>query len=79
MPQLVIPDIDEETLRLLSERAANHIQSVEVEAKTILTDALQTARPADAWSSLNAMREQLADSGRDFPDSTPLVREDRDQ
>lgn len=79
MPQLVIPDIDEETLNRLSERAARHVQSVAGEVKAILADVLQSARPTDAWSSLNAMREQLARSGREFPDSTPLVREDRNR
>lgn len=78
MPQLIIPDIDEETLNRLTERASQHVQSVAGEAKAILADALQPSRPVDAWSALNAMREQLAKSGRQFPDSTPLVREDRD-
>lgn len=77
MPRLVIPDIDEETFNRLAERAARHVQSVAGEVKAILADALQPTRPTDAWSSLNAMREQLAGSGREFPDSTPLVREDR--
>ena len=79
MPQLVIPDIDDETLKRLFERATRHVQSIEGEAKAILADALQTARPTDAWAAVNAMREQLAKSGRQFPDSTPLVREDRNR
>ena len=77
MPQLVIPDIDETTLERLRERAIHHAQSVEVEAKAILAGALQEACPADPWSAVNAMRDDLARSGRKFPDSTPLVREDR--
>jgi len=79
MPQLVIPDIDDGILKRLHERAVYHSQSVEGEAKAILADALQTARPTDAWAAVNAMREQLAKSGRQFPDSTPLVREDRNR
>jgi plasmid stability protein len=79
MPQLVIPDIDEATLELLRERAIHHAQSVEVEAKAIIAGALQAARPADPWSAINAMRDDLARSGQAFPDSTPRVREDRDR
>ncbi len=79
MPQLVIPDIDEVTLNRLRERAMQHAQSVEVEAKVILVGALHAACPANPWTAINAMREDLARSGREFPDSTPLVREDRDR
>jgi plasmid stability protein len=79
MPQLVIPDIDDEILERLRERATHHAQSVEVEAKATLAGALQPASPPDPWSAINAMREDLARSGREFPDSTPLVREDRDR
>ena len=79
MPQLVIPDIDHSTLELLRQRAADHAQSVEIEAKAILAGALQPPAGNDPWAPINAMRENLARSGRDFPDSTPLVREDRDR
>jgi plasmid stability protein len=75
MPQLLIPDIDDGTLRRLRERAIHHARSVEVEAKAILAGALQS----DPWTAINVMREDLARSGREFPDSTPLLREDRDR
>jgi len=78
---LVIPDIDSATLALLRERARRHAQSVESEAKAILAEALRpaSADPADPWAAVNAMREELARCGREFPDSTPLLREDRDR
>jgi hypothetical protein len=31
------------------------------------------------WAAINALREELARSGREFPDSTPLIREDRER
>lgn len=79
MPQLVIPDIDDGTLQRLHERAIHHSQSVEGEAKAILARALQSPASADPWTAINVMRENLAQSGRDFPDSTPSLREDRDR
>jgi plasmid stability protein len=79
MSQLLILDIDDAILERLRERAAHHAQSVEVEAKAILAGALQPASPADPWSAIDAMRENLARSGQEFPDSAPLVREDRDR
>ena len=78
MPELVIPDIDPTTLDLLRQRAAHHSHSLETEAKAILAQALQRS-PADPWAAVNAMRTELARSGREFPDSTPLLREDRDR
>ena len=78
MPELVIPDIDPATLDLLRQRAAHTAHSVETEAKAILAAALQPSL-ADPWAAVNAIREELARSGREFPDSTPLVREDRDR
>ena len=78
MPELVIPDIDPTTLDLLRQRAAHHAHTVETEAKAILSAALQLP-PADPWAAINSVREELARSGREFPDSTPLLREDRDR
>ena len=34
---------------------------------------------ADPWAAVNALREELARSGRTFPDSSPLIREDRER
>jgi plasmid stability protein len=78
MPELVIPDIDYSTLELLRQRAAHHAHTVEVEAKAILAEALRSAG-GDPWAAVNAMRDELARSGRQFPDSTPLLREDRER
>jgi plasmid stability protein len=78
MPELLITDIDAATLALLHQRASHHAHSVETEAKAILAEALQPSS-ADPWGAVNAMREELARSGREFPDSTPLLREDRDR
>jgi plasmid stability protein len=78
MPQLVIPDIDDATFVLLRQRAADHAHPVEAEVKEILAAAL--APPAsDPWRVIDAIREKLAASGKDFGDSAELVREDRDR
>ena len=79
MAELVIPDIDPATLELLRERADRHAHSLETEARAILAEALRLTVGNDPWAAVNAMREELARSGREFPDSTPLLREDRDR
>jgi plasmid stability protein len=74
MAQLLIRDLDDETIRRLKERARRHGRSLQGEAKLILTQAaglsFQEARElARQW------HKKLA--GRELPDSTDLVREDR--
>jgi plasmid stability protein len=76
MPQLVIPDLDERTWERLRQRAARHACSTEVEAQQILAAAMQSAA-GDPWAAVNALRDELAQSGREFPDSTLSVQEDR--
>jgi plasmid stability protein len=78
MPQLLIPDVGEALLRHLQQRASSHGRTAEAEARMILAEALQPT-PPKAWAHVNAIREQLAASGRAFSDSTDLLREDRDR
>ena len=81
MPELIIPDIDLTTLELLRQRADNHAHTVEIEAKVILAEAVRTSvsHPHDPWAVFDTMLEELAQSGQEFTDSTPLIREDRDR
>ncbi len=78
MPQLLIPDIDDATFERLRQQAARHAQPVEVEVKEILASAL-APQASDPWSAIDAIREELAASGKDFGDSAELVREDRER
>jgi plasmid stability protein len=78
MPQLLIPDIDDATFERLRQRAAHHARPVEAEVKEILASALASS-PSDPWRVIDAIREELAASGKDFGDSAELVREDRDR
>jgi plasmid stability protein len=79
MSQLLIPDLDDATLARLRERAARHGRTVETEVKVILAEVLPPAGPPDQWAAINAFRERLAASRQTFPDSTDLIREDRDR
>ncbi len=78
MLQLLIPDVDLETLDRLRAQAARHGRTIETEVKMILAVALRPD-PAKVWAEINAFREELARSGQEFPDSTPLIREDRER
>ncbi|MHB1422230.1 MAG: FitA-like ribbon-helix-helix domain-containing protein [Gemmataceae bacterium] len=78
MTQLLIPDVAENLLQQLRERAARQGRSVETEARIILENALRPD-PATAWTEIDAFRQRLAASGRTFSDSTELIREDRER
>jgi plasmid stability protein len=77
MSQLVISDLDTPLLERLQKRASFYGRTTEAEAKAILTAALQS--PQESWDRINAFRQQLAASGRNFSDSVELLREDRDR
>jgi plasmid stability protein len=78
MSALVILDVDEATLARLREQAMTHGRTPEMEAKAILTAALQTP-PADPWAAAEAIHQRLAATGQVFSDSAELLREDRDR
>ena len=74
MAQVVIRNIDEETMRRLKSRAARKGVSLERELRTILTDAARADRTGFGERTA-AFRQKLA--GRRHSDSTRLIRQDR--
>lgn len=68
--------IDDQTERLLRERAEQEGVSVEEEAGKLLKWALRSEGDA-FWSRVDRIRHKLA--GRSFPDSAELIREDRER
>jgi len=74
MAQILIRDLDDETVKRLKDRARRHGRSLQGEAKLILTQAAGLSF-RDAHELARQWQEKLA--GRQVPDSTDLVREDR--
>lgn len=74
MARILIRDLDDETVRRLKERARRHGRSLQGEAKLILTQAAGLSF-REARELAHQWHQKLA--GRQFPDSTDLVREDR--
>jgi plasmid stability protein len=77
MAQLLVRDISEETVAELKRRAKKNGRSAEAEHRAILEAAL-VQRKSDAWAEIDRLRNELAESGRFFDDSTELLRQDRD-
>jgi hypothetical protein len=52
---------------------------VVVQPKAATNGTPTTPSTADRWAAIDAFRERLAASGRDFGDSVQDIREDRDR
>jgi antitoxin FitA len=76
MAQLMVRNLDDDLVRRLRIRAAEHGRSGEEEHRRILEAAL---RPCDKafWAKAAALR--AATRGRGGPDSADLIREERDR
>jgi plasmid stability protein len=85
MATLYVRDMPNDLYEQLRKRAAEEGRSISQEAVRLLRRALVTARPTpdpefQAWlDRVREQRERWAREGRKFPDSTTLIREDRDR
>jgi plasmid stability protein len=75
MGVLTVRKVDDELIRELKLRAARHGRSAEAEHRLILEQALRTGR-GEFVKLMRESRERL--KGRDFSDSTDLIRRSRD-
>ena len=76
MQELLLTNVDDAVLQGLRIRANQHGRTPAEEANAILTDAL-SGSGAMAWTSVDAIYERLAASGRTFSDSADLLRGSR--
>jgi plasmid stability protein len=76
MAQLLVREIPQETVSALKKRAKKNGRSAEAEHRAILQDALKPR--VDHWREIDRLRNELAESGRIFTDSTEFIRRDRD-
>jgi antitoxin FitA len=79
MGRLTVRKVDEEIIRRLKIRAAEHGRSAEAEHREILKQALLSHRqmPVDEWFRL--AREVREQSGPIATDTTEIVRKMRDE
>ena len=76
MAQLLVRDLEKETIERLKMRAKQHDRSLQGEVKLILQNA---AKLSMAETSTVARDWQKRFAGRKFSDSSFLIREDRDR
>jgi plasmid stability protein len=76
MAQLLIRDLDPQTVDRLKERARRHRRSLQGEVRLILEKEAASGAH-DAWELADKIRASFG--GRRFSDSAALIREDRDR
>jgi len=74
MADLLVRNLDQDTLKRLKLRAKRHQRSLQGEAKLILEEAI-AQQVDDARELIEKIRSQFA--GRKFSDSATLIRQDR--
>lgn len=72
MAQILIRNLDDDTVAKLKQRAERNGRSLEAEVRLLLTSAVQFDT-----SVLREVRAKF--DGRKFNDTTDLIREDRDR
>ena len=77
MASVLVRDLDPAVVERLKVRAEENRRSLQKELKAILETAAAQATWAEARASAERVRQML--SGRQFSDSTELIREDRDR
>jgi plasmid stability protein len=76
MASVLVRDLDPAVVDRLKARAQENGRSLQKELKAVLEQAATHATWAEARADIDRVRQRFA--GREFSDSTELVREDRD-
>lgn len=77
MSQLLIRNLEEETVTRLKRRAQINHRSLQAEVQWILENAAKI-QPDTFWANASRIRTRLQSTHKTFSDSAELVREERD-
>ena len=78
MPQILVRNLEEETVKSLKQRAKENHRSLQAEVALILENAAKV-QSVNFWENSNRIRQQLLKSAKSFSDSAELIREDRNR
>ena len=77
---VLIRNLSEKMVGELKKQAAENNRSLQAELKAALVDMLERRRHLRDWNkNVDRIFKEIKKSGRKFPDSTDLIREDRDR
>jgi antitoxin FitA len=77
MASVLVRDLDPAVVHRLKARAEENGRSLQKELKALLEQAAAQANWAEARADIERVRKRFA--GRQFSDSTELIREERDR
>ena len=78
MGAITVRKLDEAVIEKIKERARIAGRSMEEEVRTVLTESTQRLSPTEWVERMRRRRKELF-GDRVFPDSTPLIREMRNE
>jgi len=77
---VLIRDLSEKAVRELKKQAAENNRSLQAELKAAFNEMVERRRHLRNWNrNVDRIFNELKKSGQKFPDSTELIREDRDR
>jgi plasmid stability protein len=77
---VLIRNLSEKIVRELKKQAAENNRSLQAELKAAITDIVERRRHLRNWNkNVDRIFNELKKSGQKFPDSTELIRADRDR
>jgi hypothetical protein len=77
---IVIEDIDEKTVEKLKKQAADKKRSLQADLKVIIEETVEQRERWTLWRErTRRIAEEIRQSGQTFPDTTQLLREDRER
>lgn len=79
MAQILVRNLDQETVDKLKEQARLHGRSLQQEAKRLIEEAANEPRLNNETALKQIKEVRKLFKGKKFPDSVKLIREDRDR
>jgi len=77
---IVIEDLDEETVEKLKKQAADKKRSLQADLKVIIEETIEQREQWKLWRErTRRIADDIRKSGQTFPDTTQLLREDRER
>jgi plasmid stability protein len=77
---ILIEDLDEETVEKLKRHAADKQRSLQADLKVIIEETVEQRERWRVWRErTRRIADEIRQSGQTFPDTTQLLREDRER
>jgi hypothetical protein len=77
---VLIRDLSEKMVGELKKQASENNRSLQAELKAVVVDMIERRRHLRDWNkNVDRIFKELAKSGQKFPDSTELIRKDRNR